>query len=333
MIMNNDLENIQKGALKEVESVSSEDDLENVFRKYIGRKGIVTAMLRDLKNMSEEDKREMGAMLNKVRGDIKEAIDLKKKSFEGGESKGEWMDVTRPLLEKEKIKKGAVHPITQIGWEIEDIFVSMGFDVVDGPQVETEYYNFEALNIPDNHPARDMWDTFWLRPKSEGNLLRTHTSPMQIRYMKEHKPPLRIIVPGRVFRYEATDSSHHFQFNQIEGLMVGSDVSVANFKSVMSSFFEKFFDDEIETRLRPGYFPFVEPGFEVDMKRKGKDWLEMAGAGMVHPNVLKEVGYNPDEVCGFAFCIGWDRLAMMKYKVDDVRLFQEGDIRFLKQFA
>ena len=330
--MISELENIKKEALEAVKSAGNELDLENVFRKYVGRKGMLAEKFRDLKNVSDDKKQALGSALNATRASIQDAIDDKKQSFDtklNSEKDNEWIDVTKP---SKKPDVAAIHPITQIGWEIEDIFLGMGFEVVDGPQIETEYYNFEALNIPADHPARDLWDTFWLKPQNAGYLLRTHTSPVQVRYMKAHKPPLRIIAPGRVFRYEATDASHHFQFNQIEGLMIGDDVSVANFKAVLSSFFEKFFDSDIETRLRPGFFPFVEPGFEVDMKRKGTDWLEMAGAGIVHPSVLKEVGYDPEKVSGFAFGMGWDRLAVMKYGIDDVRLFQENDIRFLRQF-
>ena len=308
--MNTDLENIKKTALDEIQSVETELDLENIFRKYIGRKGVITSRLRDLKNIPEDKRQEVGIKLNLIKDDIKNAIDDRQSIFEkksGLESEKEWIDITIP---SKNLITGAVHPITQIGWEIEDIFTSMGFDVIDGPQIETEYYNFEALNIPDNHPSRDLWDTFWLKPKSEGNVLRTHTSPMQVRYMQKNQPPFRIIVPGRVFRYEAVDSSHHFQFNQVEGLMVGEDVSIANFKAILSSFFQQFFNSNIETRLRPGFFPFVEPGFEVDMKRKGHDWLEMAGAGIVHPNVLREVGYDPDKVSGFAF---WHWMGQVGY--------------------
>ena len=231
--------------------------------------------------------------------------------------------------------------------------------MAEGPEVETERYNFDALNIPRNHPSRDMWDTFWLKPTndkrlttndnrklsvvSSGLLLRTHTSPVQIRYMEKHNPPIRIIAPGRTFRYEATDASHEFQFYQVEGLMVDKNVSVANFKAVIEEFFSRLFETKVKTRLRPSYFPFVEPGFEVDISclncsQKGcsackkAGWLEIAGAGMVHPSVFKAVGYNPKQVQGFAFGMGLDRIVMMKYKIPDIRLFHSGDLRFLKQF-
>ena len=331
--MDNELEQIKTQAISEIGGSTTYHELDTVFRSYLGRKGRVTLQLRALSGMPIEERKTRGSLLNGLKENIEKAAQEKRSTLETNKNKEEgaaWIDITRPGT---PLQKGSVHPLTRVGWEIEDIFVAMGFDVSDGPHVETEYYNFEALNIPANHPARDLWDTFWLKPKNAGYVLRTHTSPMQIRYMEKHQPPLRLIVPGRVFRYEATDQSHHFQFNQVEGLMVGTDVSVAHFRAVIGEFFEKFFGTRVETRLRPGFFPFVEPGFEVDMRRQGTGWLEMAGAGMVHPNVLKVVGYDPQKVSGFAFGMGWDRLAMMKYHIDDVRLFQESDIRFLKQFV
>lgn len=242
------------------------------------------------------------------------------------EKNKKFFDVTVP---GKKPERGHLHPLTIVQRKAIEIFSSMGFEVAEGPEVETEYYNFDALNVPKNHPARDMWDTFWLK---DGNLLRTHTSPVQIRYMKEHQSPFRIIAPGKVFRYEATDATHEVQFYQLEGLMIGKKVTMANLKAIMEVFFNNFFGSkDIEVRFRPSYFPFVEPGVEVDMKYKGK-WVEIAGAGMVHPKVLEEVGINPKEFQGFAFGMGIDRLAIIKYKIDDVRLFHSGDLRFINQF-
>lgn len=259
------------------------------------------------------------------------------------------IDVTAP---GKRAARGHLHPLTLVQNKAIDIFSSMGFEVAEGPEVETEYYNFDALNIPKNHPSRDMWDTFWLKQSADSRLfarpdlrsksglgqnllLRTHTSPVQIRYMESPPaggPPFRIIAPGRVFRYEATDATHEAQFYQLEGLMVGKNITLANLKAIMEVFFQKFFGDKnIEVRLRPSYFPFVEPGVEVDMKFKGK-WMEIAGAGMVHPKVLENVKINPAEWQGFAFGMGIDRLAMIKYKIDDVRLFYGSDLRFIKQF-
>jgi phenylalanyl-tRNA synthetase alpha chain len=236
-------------------------------------------------------------------------------------------DVTIP---GKKPEIGHLHPLTKVINEMADIFQSMGFEIVLGPEVETEYYNFDALNIPKDHPARDMWDTFWLCQKDL--LLRTHTSPMQIRYMEKHQPPFRIVVPGRVYRYEATDSTHEIQFYQLEGLMIGKDITLANLRGVMEMFFKRLFGSkDLKVRFRPSYFPFTEPSVEVDL-RLGKKWLEIAGAGMVHPQVLKNVKINPNEWQGFAFGVGIDRVAMLKYKIDDIRLFYGSDLRFLKQF-
>jgi phenylalanyl-tRNA synthetase alpha chain len=234
--------------------------------------------------------------------------------------------------------KGHRHPLSIVIEDIVRIFSSMGFSVADGPEIEDEYHNFDALNIPKHHPARDLWDTFWVRdPKGagkgqeDGKLLRTHTSPVQIRFMENNKPPIRIISPGRVFRYEATDATHEAQFYQVEGLYIDKNVSLADLKGTIEEFFKEFFGGEIEVRFRPSYFPFVEPGVEVDIKY-GERWLEVMGAGMVHPNVLAKSGINPNEFRGFAFGVGIDRLAMIKYGVDDVRLFYKGDLRLVNQF-
>lgn len=239
--------------------------------------------------------------------------------------------------------KGHIHPISQMITEINRIFSEMGFEVANGPELETEFYNFDALNVPADHPARDMWDTFWVKPKSAGKLMRTHTSPVQVRYMEKHTPPFAIISPGKVFRYEATDATHEAQFYHVEGLMVGKDITLANLKWVLAEFFEKFFGKKIGIRFRPSFFPFVEPGVEIDMSCfkcagvgcnicKQTGWIEIMGAGMVHPKVLESAGINSQEFSGFAFGAGIDRLAMLKYGVDDVRLFYSGDLRLVNQF-
>jgi len=254
-----------------------------------------------------------------------------------------WIDVSAP---GKKSPRGHLHPLTQITGKIAEIFSGMGFEVAGGPQVEDEWHNFDALNVPKDHPARDMQDTFWIKDKEsnlclsdkkskkgENLLLRTQTSAVQIRYMKENNPPIRIVAPGRVFRYEATDMTHEAQFYQFEGLMVDKNISLANLKAVTEVFFQRFYNSkDIEVRLRPSYFPFVEPGIEVDIRRGKGKWLEVAGAGMVHPSVLESVGLDPREYRGFAFGFGLDRLAMLKYKIDDVRLLYSGDLKFLKQF-
>lgn len=247
-----------------------------------------------------------------------------------------------------KERLGHIHPIAKVSLKISEIFSDMGFSLIDGPEIETEHYNFDALNIPKDHPARDMWDTFWLKQKSKSELnskllLRTHTSPVQIRYMENNKPPLRIISIGKTFRYEATDATHEAQFHQVEGLLIDKGINLANLKYVIKKFFEKFLGEKIELRLRPSYFPFVEPGVEIDISCfkcggqkcsvcKHSGWIEVMGAGMVHPQVLKNVGLNPEEWKGFAFGAGVDRLAMLKYGVDDVRLFYTGDLRLVNQF-
>lgn len=337
----------------EVNSAANLSELDSVYKKYLGKKGSVALALREVGNFSEEERKDRAPKLQTLKKEIEQAIfekseDLKTSEIEDN-LKTERLDISVP---GKKVEAGHIHPLTQIQNKANDIFASLGFEVVEGPEVETEWYNFDALNVPGDHPARDMQDTFWLKPESARILLRTQTSPVQVRYMETHQPPLRIVVPGRVFRHEASDASHDIQFYQLEGLMVDKDISVANFKAVINEFLSRMFGDSVKIRLRPSFFPFVEPGFEVDMactactkskiknqKSKvkcsvcgGSGWLEMLGAGMVHPNVLKAVGLNVKNWQGFAFGVGLDRIAMMKYKIDDIRLFYSGDLRFLKQF-
>jgi phenylalanyl-tRNA synthetase alpha chain len=279
--------------------------------------------------------------LNTLKRELEQLFSLKEEELKNKEVESklrkEKIDITVPGY---KIEKGHLHPITIVRREIEKIFRSMGFEVAEGPEVETEWYNFDALNIPAQHPARDAWDTFWLKI---GLLLRTHTSPVQIRYMEKYQPPFRIIVPGRVYRHEATDASHEMQFYQVEGLMVDKDINTAHFKAIILEFLRQFFKKTIDIRLRPSFFPFTEPSFEVDISCvvcKGKGcstckktgWIELLGAGMIHPNVLKNSGLNPKFWQGFAFGVGLDRLVMMRYKIDDIRWFHSADLRFLKQF-
>jgi len=239
--------------------------------------------------------------------------------------------------------KGHMHPITQVINDIAHIFYELGFEITEGPELETEYYNFDTLNIPKNHPSRDMWDTFWLKPENSDKLLRTHTSPVQVRYMGKNKPPFAILAPGKTFRYEATDATHEAQFHQVEGLMIGKNISVAHLKGVLEKFLQSIFGKEVHIRLRPSYFPFVEPGFEVDVSCfkcggnkcslcKNTGWIEIMGAGQVHPKVLNGVGIDPRRWCGFAFGVGVDRIAMLKYSIPDIRMFYNGDLRFINQF-
>ncbi len=354
----NDLDELRKKAFVELAELKNAKELE-VFRvKYIGRKGEVIKILRGLKDLSLSQKKKVGPKANALRDELEEAITFRKGELT--RDPGLAVDITRP---GRKPKLGHLHPITLADQEVRRIFLGMNFSVIEGPEMETEFYNFDALNLPDWHPAREAWDTFWLRRspqndaeltqkdaekvqrdsasgrrvsarnKSEKLLLRTHTSPMQIRYMEKHEPPFQIIVPGRVFRYEATDASHETNFHQVEGLMVGRDVSLANFKYVIERFLAEYYKgQEIEFRFRPSYFPFVEPGVEVDIRFKGGDWLELMGAGMVHPNVFRAAGYNPRDYQGFAFGVGLDRLIMIKYKIPDIRLLYSGDLRFIEQF-
>lgn len=228
-------------------------------------------------------------------------------------------------------KIGHIHPISRMIDDISSIFVSLGFEITQGNEIEDEYHNFDALNVPKNHPARDMQDTFWLKD-NPGKLLRTHTSPSQIRYMEKNNVPLKIVAPGKVYRYESTDKTHEAQFHQIEGLVVGEGINMGNLKFALSSFIQKLFGKGTEIRFRPSYFPFVEPGIEIDMKGKDGKWIEVLGAGMVHSNVLNNVGIDPNKYNGFAFGIGVDRLIMLKYGIDDVRKLYDGDLRLVNQF-
>lgn len=337
------LKSLKTEARKEIEKAKNLKELDRIFKKYLGKKGEITRILRSLKKVSEKEKKEKGKLANQMKKELISLIEKKNEEFQrtSSKKKDEKIDISIP---GEKPILGHLHPLTLVKRKIEEIFQAMGFSVVSGPEVETEHYNFDALNIPADHPARDFWDTLWLKEiKGQKLLLRTHTSPVQIRYMEKNSPPLRIIVPGRVFRHEATDASHDVQFYQVEGLMVGKDITAANFKAVVQEFFSRFFEKQVEIRLRPSFFPFTEPSFEADMSClacQGKGcsacsktgWIEIMGAGMVHPNVLKAGGINPKNWQGFAFGMGMDRLAMMKYKINDIRLFYSGDLRFLEQF-
>jgi phenylalanyl-tRNA synthetase alpha chain len=337
------LKSIKNKTKKEIEKAENLRELDKVFKKYLGKRGELSLILRSLKKLPPKKRVKLGKEANELKVFLRKKIEQKEKIFkkkaEKEIRKRARIDVTLP---GKKFRVGHLHPLTQTKKEIEDIFQSLGFSVIEGPEVENEWYNFDALNIPKDHPARDFWDTLYLK---RGNLLRTHTSPVQIRFMEKNQPPLRIIVPGRVFRHEATDASHEFNFYQIEGLMVDErgKISVANFKAVIEDFLKKFFDKSVKIRLRPTFYPFTEPSFEVDVscpicKGKGcsickkSGWVEIMGAGMVHQNVFKNSGLNPKQWQGFAFGMGMDRLAMIKYKINDIRLFYSGDLRFLKQF-
>ncbi|PSO45681.1 MAG: phenylalanine--tRNA ligase subunit alpha [Parcubacteria group bacterium SW_6_46_9] len=241
------------------------------------------------------------------------------------------------MAKKHNKTNGHLHPLSKLQREINDIFYDLGFAVAEGPEAEDEFHNFDALNIPEDHPARDLWDTFWLKDNNLGELLRTQTSSVQIRHMEDedNEPPFQIIAPGKVYRYEATDATHETQFYQLEGLMIDNNITLADLRGVLAEFFAEFYDDEMDMRLRPSYFPFTEPSVEVDMRPAGNpddEWVEILGAGMVHPHVLESVGVNPHKWQGFAFGMGIDRLAMLKHGVEDVRLFYNGDLRLVNQF-
>jgi len=321
---------LKKEAEKELQKIFNLKDLNAWHKKYFGKKGEVSLIFSSLKEMKEKERKKKGEEVNFAKKELKELFLKKKRGLAKGTkvSAPETIDVTRP---GKKVERGHLHPLTLIQREALHIFESMGFEVALGPEIETEWYNFDALNFKKNHPARDVHDTFWIDSKKR-ILLRTHTSPVQVRFMEKHNPPLKIVIPGRVFRNEATDSSHEADFWQLEGLMVSKEVSCSNFKAIIETFLERFFRKDVEIRLRPGYFPFTEPSFEIDAKLGKAKWLELMGAGMVHPNVFKASGLNPEDWQGFAFGVGLDRLAMIKYKIKDMRLFRQNDLRFLKQF-
>ena len=317
------------------------DDLEAMRVDVLGRKGSLAEMSKQMAKLEPAMRAAIGKLLNQVKQTLEAEFEKRKSAFESAalakRLESEWLDLTLPAG---GTRPGSIHPLTQIQNEIEDLFVSMGFTVLDGPEVETEFNNFDALNIPHDHPARDMQDTFWLKG---GNLLRTHTSPVQIRGMMRLGPPLRMIAPGRVFRNEEVDPSHEHTFYQLEGMMVDRNVSIAHLIYFMKTLLSAIFKREVTVRLRPGFFPFVEPGFELDIQCllcggagcpvcKQSGWVELLPCGLVHPNVLRHGGIDPEEWGGFAFGLGLTRLVMMRYAIDDIRHLQGGDLRFLNQF-
>jgi phenylalanyl-tRNA synthetase alpha chain len=343
--MEHELADIRAAAIAAIQAADSVDAIEEIRIRYLGRKGSLTLLLRSLGNIPAEQRAAAGKRANEFKNEIESALEQKKNELTSTAARdllrAQWIDVTldcATATQREDL--GRLHPISQIQYEIEDIFASMGFEILDGPEVETDYYNFEALNMPRHHPARDMQDTFWTE---DGNLLRTHTSAIQIRGMEKVIPPFRIVGPGRVFRYESTDASHENTFYQVEGMMVDRDINVAHLIFVMKQLLKEIFQREAVVRLRPGYFPFVEPGFELDIQClicngagcsvcRQSGWVELLPCGLVHPNVLRMGGIDPKEWSGFAFGLGLNRLVMMKYGINDIRHFLSGDIRFLRQF-
>jgi len=309
-----DLGQIEKEAENSISLVKNTSDLEKWRIKYLGRKSALSLFFNSLSKLPLAEKKKQGQKANTIRQLLSSLYKEKKVDIESNTSFNS--------------------------------FQKMGFSIIEGSEMETEYYNFDALNIPAGHPAREMWDTLWIKPEHKNQkskmLLRTHTSPMQVRFMETHQPPFRIIVPGKCFRYEATDASHEIQFHQIEGLMVGENISLSNFKAIIEEVVEDIFKQKVLVRFRPSYFPFVSPGVEVDIKMKSKakgqkskvkdEWLEIMGAGMVHPDLFKRAGYVTNRWQGFAFGLGVERIAMIKYHIDDIRLFFSPDVRFLEQF-
>jgi phenylalanyl-tRNA synthetase alpha chain len=310
--------------------------------KYLGRKGELSQILRSLKDLSVEERKEIGALANSIKNDLGSVFKNKEDEVLG--EKSEDYDISLPGKE---MKTGHLHPLTLIQRDLEDIFKSLGFSIFEGPELESDYYNFEALNIAKHHPARDMHDTFYVEwdknKKDEKLVMRTHTSPVQVRAMQKYGAPLKAIVPGKVFRNEAIDASHEHTFYQLEGLMIDKDISITNMIALMKELLKGIFGKEVLVRIRPGFFPFVEPGIELDISCqlcdgkgcsvcKQSGWLELFPAGMVHPQVLKAGGIDSDKYSGFAFGLGLTRLVMMKYHINDIRLFNSGDLRFLEQF-
>jgi phenylalanyl-tRNA synthetase alpha chain len=332
------VKNLESAALQEIQTARDSDDLELIRVKYLGRKGALTAILRGLGKLDPEVRRGVGQEANRAKVALEEVLDQALRSLKEAARRaaGAAVDVTLP---GRRALRGRSHPLNQTMAEVCDIFLHLGFEAVEGPEVELDWYNFEALNLPPDHPARDMQDTFYFNDKV---LLRTHTSPMQIRTMEKRQPPVRIIAPGKVYRRDS-DITHSPMFHQVEGLLVDKNITFADLKGVLTAFMHQMFGSEVGVRFRPSYFPFTEPSAEVDIECvicrgegcrvcKTTGWLEVLGSGMVHPAVFEAVGYDPETYTGFAFGLGIERIAMLKYGIDDIRLFFDNDLRFLRQF-
>ncbi len=339
--MQEKLLNLQEAALNEIKDTSSIEVVESLRVKYLGKKGEITSILKEMGKLSAEERPVIGQVANKVREAIEENISSKKEELKSIEKQKqlaeEVIDVTMPA---KPALVGKKHPISQIIDEVSEIFMGMGFSIAQGPEVETVANNFDALNAPKDHPSRDMSDTFYINSEL---LLRTQTSPVQVRTMKNQEPPIKIVSPGRCFRFDSPDATHSPMFHQIEGLVVGKDITMAQLKGTLNMFVKKLFGEETKTKFRPHNFPFTEPSAEVDVTCfkcsgagcpmcKGEGWIEILGAGMVHPNVLRNCGIDPEVYSGFAFGMGVDRITMLKYEIDDIRLLFENDMRFLNQF-
>ena len=335
------LENIRQEAVEAIQKALAPQELESLRVRFTGKKGRLTEILRSMGSLPAEERPQMGQKVNELRRQLEEHFAKKEQEIKAAllESRlrAEQVDVTMPVSLPEK---GTLHPLNIVRNELIDIFVSMGFDVAEGPEIETDYYNFQALNLPQDHPARDMQDTFYI---SENLLLRTQTSAMQIRTMEKKKPPIRIICPGRVFRADEVDATHSPVFHQMEGLVVDQGITMCDLKGMLDTFAKRVYGPETQTKLRQSFFPFTEPSVEVDVTCsecggkgcrmcKGSGWVEILGAGMVNPNVLRNCGVDPEVYTGFAFGLGIDRIALTRYKISDMRLMFENDVRFLEQF-
>ncbi len=317
-----ELENLKEEFLREISEAKDLRSLEEIRIKYLGKKGLITGLTKRIKDLPIEERRSFGRAVNELK-EFAEG-EIKRRREELQDIEGPSYD---PTLPGRKGDVGNIHPLTRVFNDIIDIFVGFGFQVRRGPEIETDWYNFTALNIPEYHPAREMQDTFYL---PDGRLMRTHTSPVQIRVMEKEKPPIRIIAPGRVFRRDNPDATHSPVFHQLEGLYVDKNVTFAQLKGTLTLFLKKFYGPHVKVKFVPSYFPFTEPSTEVYVDT-GNGWMEILGAGMVHQNVLKNVGIDPDEYSGFAFGLGIERIAMLKYGIRDIRMFYEDDIRFLDQ--
>ncbi len=324
-----DLQTLQQEAEKEITAVDSLEALEQLRINYLGKKGKLSQILRGMGKLSAEERPRVGSLANEVKEALQNNLDQQRNSLETAKLKkqlaAETLDVTMPGVSR---PLGRLHPLNSTIDRVLDIFVGLGYQVSTGPHVETDYYNFEALNIPPDHPARDMQDTFFL---TENVLMRTHTSPVQIRYMEKHEPPIRIVAPGRVYRRDTVDATHSAVFHQVEILAVDKGLKFTDLKGTIKEFLTQMFGEELPVKFRASYFPFTEPSAEVDVQWKGK-WLEVMGCGMVDPNVLKAVGYDPEVYTGFAAGLGIERFAMVLHQIDDIRRLYNSDIRFLSQF-
>lgn len=341
--MENKLKKLLSNAETEIKNAKDENELLSIEKDYLGKKGSINEILKSLKDLSNEEKKVIGPLANKIRNELQEKISQKFQEIKNSKFKEQikntFLDIS---LNTYKSSSGSIHPLRILQEKIESIFKQMGFSILDGPEVESEYYNFDALNFKADHPARDMHDTYFIKSKEEQLILRTHTSPMQVRNLKEYGAPLKAILPGRCFRYEDQDATHEHTLFQIEGLYIDENISIANLFAIFKEFLSQLFEKEINIQIRPAYFPFTEPSVEFDFSCpfcksgckvcKHTQFIELSGGGMVHANVLKSAGIDPNKYQGFAFGFGLDRLAMLYYGINNIKYFRENDLRFLKQF-